>query len=137
MDGIIVIWLFLGLATLALAVGVVFTFRREDDTREKPLPTVAPGGLQFVHATDTRDIVKHRIDDAYNPVASAEKLDTATRVARIRRTVAANCTVERSVPPTIVPQPAKPETIDPQQPVPTMEQRKARLARFAKEYASS
>jgi hypothetical protein len=90
-----------------------------------------------VHATDTRDIVKHRIDNAYNPVASAEKLDTATRVARIRRTVAANCTVERSVPPTIVPQPSNPEPADSQQPALTMEQRKARLSRFAKECASS
>ncbi len=137
MDGIIVVWLFLALATLTLVVGVVFTFRREDDTRDKPLPTVAPGGLQFVHAMDARNILKHEIDREYNPLAAAEKLDTAARDARIRRTVAANCTVDRSVPSATVLQPANPEPADSQQPALSMEQRKARLVRFAKECASS
>ena len=133
----------LAFAGIAMAVGILLEYRREDDTEVQIRPTIAPGPPMFVQEANTRSITRHRVDTRYDPRPDAEQIDgialDADKRAVIRTLVptlfvATSGAETTSAGSTSAPPPTVAEHL--MLPAQSLESRKARLAKFVRETMS-
>lgn len=112
-------------------------------------PTViAPAGAELINSTDTRSILRHKVDVSYDPRSGADEQDSAEldthKRERIQAVVAGSMTLEARVPPHPA-QPDKPVTRPMPWPAPEQQQsskvvdekRKTRLRQLLRDTQSS